>query len=167
MLSRLEKYSSRSSSKTEFGQNAAKVLAGLVELGISGVKAADLPKLLPSDPMEPALHIMATVRAYFQGTFPLVAESAPRVTDRSVVAYKRFADNVPMALDHELILGLDKERGLENALLVGLGVTGPDGHRRCKEYLQEPPQVIAQRERLQEKLRRLEAAKKELLDIWM
>ena len=54
-----------------------------------------------------------------------------------------------MALDHELILGLDRDRGLENALLAGLGVTGPDGHRRCKEYLQEPAQVIAQRERLQ------------------
>lgn len=72
-----------------------------------------------------------------------------------------------MAIDHELILGLDRDRGLENALLTGLGVTGPDGPRRCKEYLQEPPQVVAQRERVQEKLRRLEAAKKELMEIWM
>ena len=83
------------------------------------------------------------------------------------MAYKRIADNVPAAIDHELVLGLDRDRGLENALLTGLGITGPDGHLRCKEYLQEPPQVVAQRERLQEKLRRLEAAKKELLDIWV
>ena len=83
------------------------------------------------------------------------------------VAYKRFADNVPMAIDHELVLGLDSERGLENALLTGLGVTGPEGHRRCKEYLQEPPQTVQQRERLMDKLRRLETAKKELMDIWM
>jgi len=45
----------------------AKVLSGLAEIGIVGIKAEDLPKLLPPDPMEPALGIMADVRAYFQG----------------------------------------------------------------------------------------------------
>lgn len=83
------------------------------------------------------------------------------------MAYKRFADNVPMALDHELVLGLDNDRGLENALLTGLGVTGVDGPRRCKDFLQEPPTVVATRERLQERVRRLEAAKKELMDMWV
>jgi hypothetical protein len=43
-----------------------KILAGLAEIGIT-VKAEDLPRLLPSDPMEAALNIMASVRAYFQG----------------------------------------------------------------------------------------------------
>ena len=47
-----------------------KVLAGLAEIGMSGIKAEDLPKLLPPDRMEPALTIMADVRAYFQGLFP-------------------------------------------------------------------------------------------------
>lgn len=45
----------------------AKVLSGLVEMGIDGVKPEDLAKLLPPDHMEPALVIMADVRAYFQG----------------------------------------------------------------------------------------------------
>lgn len=45
----------------------AKVLSGLVEIGIVGVKPEELPKLLPPDQMEPALNIMADVRAYFQG----------------------------------------------------------------------------------------------------
>lgn len=72
-----------------------------------------------------------------------------------------------MAVDHELILGLIENRGMENALLAGLGVTGTGGTERCKEHLQEPSQVVIQRERLQEKMRRLESAKKELLDIWM
>jgi hypothetical protein len=45
----------------------AKVLAGLAEIGMMGVKADDLPKLLPPDRMAPALEIMADVRAYFQG----------------------------------------------------------------------------------------------------
>ena len=47
----------------------SKVLAGLAEIGMSGIKAEDLPKLLPPDRMEPALTIMADVRAYFQGLF--------------------------------------------------------------------------------------------------
>lgn len=51
---------------SDFAASTAKVLSGLQEMGIR-TKATDLPKLLPSDPYEPALHIMATVRAYFQG----------------------------------------------------------------------------------------------------
>ncbi|KAG5220009.1 P-loop containing nucleoside triphosphate hydrolase protein [Salix suchowensis] len=48
----------------------AKILSGLAEVGISGVKPEDIPKLLPSDTMEPAITIMAEVRAYFQGAYP-------------------------------------------------------------------------------------------------
>lgn len=70
-----------------------------------------------------------------------------------------------MAIDHELILGLERDRGLENALLKGLGITGSDGFQRCKEYLQEPPQLVARREELQKKWERLESAKRELMDI--
>jgi hypothetical protein len=46
----------------------AKVLAGLAEIGMHSVKPEDLAKLIPPDAMEPALVIMADVRAYFQGT---------------------------------------------------------------------------------------------------
>ena len=50
-----------------------KVLSGLAEMGMTGVTEDDLPKLLPADGMEPALAIMADVRAYFQGArFSLV-----------------------------------------------------------------------------------------------
>lgn len=45
----------------------AKVIASLAEMGMSGIKAEDLAKLFPPDKMEPALEIMADVRAYFQG----------------------------------------------------------------------------------------------------
>jgi hypothetical protein len=48
----------------------AKALAGLAEIGIHA-KPEDLAKLIPPDGMEPALVIMADVRAYFQGTFLL------------------------------------------------------------------------------------------------
>ena len=43
------------------------IIAGLAELGIPGVKPGDLAKLLPTDPMEPALDIMSEVGAYFRG----------------------------------------------------------------------------------------------------
>ena len=44
-----------------------KVLTGLAEIGMSGIEPEQLPRLLPPDRMEPALVIMAEVRAYFQG----------------------------------------------------------------------------------------------------
>ena len=45
-----------------------KALAALAEIGINS-RAEDLPKLLPADPMEAAIAIMASVRAYFQGAY--------------------------------------------------------------------------------------------------
>ena len=47
----------------------AKVMAGLAEMGMSSIEPEDLPRLFPSDSMEPALAIMAEVRAYFQGSY--------------------------------------------------------------------------------------------------
>lgn len=58
-------------STSSFGDPAttglAKVLTGLAEMGLVGIKPEDVPKLLPPDRMEPAIHIMSDVRAYFQG----------------------------------------------------------------------------------------------------
>ena len=39
----------------------------LTKLGLEAANASSLAKLLPLDPMEPAIGIMAGVRAYFQG----------------------------------------------------------------------------------------------------
>jgi hypothetical protein len=58
---------SRSKYQTELQTAVSQILASLPKVGITGVKALDLAKLLPPDPMEPALTIMAGVRAYFQG----------------------------------------------------------------------------------------------------
>lgn len=41
-------------------------VSALSRMGLQGIKASSLPKLLPADPMEPAIEIMADVRAYFQ-----------------------------------------------------------------------------------------------------
>jgi len=51
----------------DFQRGLGRVLSGLPQIGINGVMASDLPRLLAPDPMEPALKIMASVRAYFQG----------------------------------------------------------------------------------------------------
>ncbi|KAF9234014.1 P-loop containing nucleoside triphosphate hydrolase protein [Melanogaster broomeanus] len=144
LLSKLKRYRDPMNGAVSniYQSSVSKVLSGLSELGITGVKPIDLPKLLASDPMEPALNIMAGVRAYFQ------------------VAYKRFADMVPMAIDYEIVRGL--ERDIDKALQEGLQITGPEGYDRCKALLQELSSVASQRHDIQQKLERLQAARYEL-----
>ncbi|KAG5651890.1 hypothetical protein H0H81_007047 [Sphagnurus paluster] len=123
----------------------AKILAGLAEIGFNGVTPEKLSKLIEPDGMEPALVIMAEVRAYFQ------------------VAYKRFADNVPLAIDHELVYGI--ERGVLQVLNGGLGINSIEGHRICKDLAQENPTIAGRREELTKKLERMHAASRQLLQI--
>ncbi|KZT27153.1 hypothetical protein NEOLEDRAFT_1131161 [Neolentinus lepideus HHB14362 ss-1] len=123
------------------------VLAILARLGRPGLKAEDLARLLPSDSYAPAIEIMAETRAYFQ------------------VAYKRVTDNIPLAIDRELIRGLEKE--LQQGLYKGLGISGPDSARICRELTQEPANNAARREELNKKRERLESAKAELLRVGM
>jgi hypothetical protein len=49
-------------------QLMSKVTSGLTALGFPNVDPSTLPRLLPPDPMESAIEIMAEVRAYFQGS---------------------------------------------------------------------------------------------------
>ncbi|KAJ7648288.1 P-loop containing nucleoside triphosphate hydrolase protein [Mycena polygramma] len=123
----------------------AQVLSGLSAIGLDGVAANDLAKLLPPDRMDPALTVMADVRAYFQ------------------VAYKRIADNVPRAIDHELVRGLG--RNLLATLYSGLGINGPEGLRICRELAQESPSVAGRREEFLKRLERLESASRELMRV--
>lgn len=129
-----------------FQQAVHKALGGLTEAGFS-VEANDLPRLLPVDPMEPALLIMAGVRAYFQ------------------VSYKRFADMIPLAIDYEIVRGLHK--GMEQALLDGLSLTGSDAYARCQLMVQEHSTVSSKRTELQKKLDRLHAASLELRKLFV
>ncbi|EMD32890.1 hypothetical protein CERSUDRAFT_160914 [Gelatoporia subvermispora B] len=133
-----------SSSRYKTDDPVGGVLSGLNKIGFRDVKSADLAKLLPPDEYEPALGIMADVRAYFH------------------VAYKRFTDLVPMALDHELVLGLTRDGALDKRLLKELGVTGPDALARCEDLLREPPKIAQQRADLVNKKTRLESARVEL-----
>ncbi|KAF9020772.1 hypothetical protein BDZ89DRAFT_261853 [Hymenopellis radicata] len=119
------------------------ILTYCARIGISGVKAADLGGLLPHDEMEHALEIMADVRAYFQ------------------VAYKRYIDNIPLAIDYDLVQGLD--RGLLVTLYERLGIHGAKGQEICRELAQESPQMADRREELTKKLERLQTAYRELM----
>ncbi|KAI5117950.1 hypothetical protein M0805_004715 [Coniferiporia weirii] len=121
-------------------------LASLTKLQISEVTAQDLPKLLPNDPYEPALDIMATARAYYQ------------------VSYKRFADNAPLAIDYDFVQGLGRsiQEALYSTIIKGSG----DTHQRCRALLEESPLIASQRESLERRRKRLEAAKGELMRVW-
>ncbi|KAJ7512921.1 P-loop containing nucleoside triphosphate hydrolase protein [Mycena galericulata] len=123
----------------------AQVLSGLAAIGLSGVHTEDLVKLLSPDRMDPALIIMSDVRAYFQ------------------VAYKRITDNIPAAIDHELVRGMGRD--LLPILYSGLGINGPDCLRICREFAQESPSVAGKREELLKRLERLESASRELVRV--
>ena len=138
-----------------------KVLAGLAEMGLTQVKAEDIPKLLPPDKMEPALHIMSDVRAYFQGECCPSALPIDAKGETPAVAYKRFSDNICLAIDFELVRGV--ERNLLTALYATLGINGPDGPRICKELAQESSHLADRRADLKGKLQRLLSASSELL----
>ncbi|KAF5355093.1 hypothetical protein D9756_005579 [Leucocoprinus leucothites] len=120
----------------------AAALSALAKLGYE-IKKEDLGKLLAQDMMEPALVIMASVRAYFQ------------------VAYKRFVDNVPMAIDYELVRG--GEIDVFQLLWTKLELDGQDARQMCEEYAQEAAQVADRREELEKKLERLTEATKRLI----
>ncbi|KZT04830.1 uncharacterized protein LAESUDRAFT_813931 [Laetiporus sulphureus 93-53] len=147
LLQKLKSHEAAPDSDSSLAESISKITAGFSEIGIHGVKPADLPKVLPSDPCEAAISIMASVRAYFQ------------------VAYKRFADNVPNAIDHELILGLNREQAVVAVLRETLGVGGPDGFRLCSEYVKEDSVIALRREELKHKRDRLLKAQKALWNL--
>ncbi|KAK0224243.1 P-loop containing nucleoside triphosphate hydrolase protein [Armillaria fumosa] len=120
-------------------------ISALSAIGIEGIKANDLAKLLPPDQMEPALSIMAEVRAYFQ------------------VAYKRFTDIIPLAIDHDLVRGLNRD--LLETLSDRLGIYRPEGQELCERLAQENPQVSEKRKELEKKMERLRSASNELLNV--
>ncbi len=74
---------------------------------------------------------------------------------------------VPMAVDYELVLGLDRGRTFEQALRKNLGIGGADSHVQCAEYIREPRHIAERREELMKKRERLETARKQLTEVWL
>ena len=85
--------SDRSRSKSSFIRNLEdnnnsgitdainETISSLARLGLHSVDASSLATLLPPDPMEPAIEIMANVRAYFQGRSPPILSFAHNMAD--------------------------------------------------------------------------------------
>lgn len=160
VMSQIDTYTSPKNSSSSYG--ISKVMSGLAEIGLIGVQARDLAKLFKIDDMEPALEIMADVRAYFQGA-SFGCEILWNPLTPVLVACKRFSDNIPMAIDRELVYGV--ERDALALLRNGLGLNSIDAHQICKEFAQESPSIASKREELAKKLERLEEASKQLLQV--
>ena len=122
-------------------------------------------ELIARDHYDQALLYMASARGYFQGLHQFLSSPSGGSFTIHSVAFKRFTDLVPMAIDQELLRGLDWDRGLQPTLAKGLGITGPGSLDKAKEYLRELPDIKSRRESLQKKRERLQAAKRELQSI--
>ncbi|CAE6498607.1 unnamed protein product [Rhizoctonia solani] len=121
-------------------------LENLRRAGFEKLSRQDLVKLLPADfSQQAALEIMASARAYYQ------------------VAYKRFSDTVPLAVDHRYIRAF--ERAIQTTLVAGLKISASDAHDRCTKWMAEPQSVIRKRAELTDRKERLEAARMELMEV--
>ena len=82
---------------------------------------------------------------------------------RSVVAFKRCVDYIPLAIDMEFVRGFRK--GLSGLLFQELGVSGRDADKKCSEYLSEPLEIVIKRKELRDSLKLLEEAR-DAIDDW-
>lgn len=150
------------SSSSTFDCHVRSILSSYNALGVNP-QPVDLAKVLPPDPYESAIAIMAGTRAYFQGRFVVKHQCTVSYWPFApVVACKRFADNVSNAIDHELVLGLNRDHSLDKVLREQLGISGPNGYQSCADILREDGRVTTQRADLRNKRDRLQKAKKEL-----
>ncbi|KAK7676574.1 hypothetical protein QCA50_020450 [Cerrena zonata] len=120
-----------------------RVLAGLAELGYN-CSVVDLGKLVPPDIYEQEMDVMAEVRAYFH------------------VPYKRVIDNIPMTIDHTFLFSFSEL--LQSFLIEKLALGTADSASRCAKYLSEDPGVVAEREELLSKKKRLDSIRTELVN---
>ncbi len=79
------------------------------------------------------------------------------------MAYKRFTDIIPLAVDHDLVRGLSRD--LQKTLSERLGIYGPNAMSICRELAEENPRIASRREELLNKMERLRTASEELLNV--
>lgn len=92
-----------------------------------------------------------------RGHFFLVSR---RLIPPIIVSHRRFLDNVPLAINHELIDGLvhPDRGGLHDLLFEKLGIDGAGADAQCEKLLREPPSVHVVRQDLLARCERLSAA---------
>ncbi|KIJ46924.1 hypothetical protein M422DRAFT_249668 [Sphaerobolus stellatus SS14] len=101
--------------------------------------STDLQRLLSENKFDPALDIIATVRAYFE------------------VPFRRFIDLVPLMVSSEFIRFV--EGSAQTSLIVELDIRSTD---RCALWLHDSPEVVVRRKELLATKQHLESAKVEL-----
>ncbi|KAF9053960.1 hypothetical protein BDZ89DRAFT_1056513 [Hymenopellis radicata] len=122
-------------------QEVQEALAMLAKIGYH-VTEEDLGKLNPADEYEVELKVMADVRGYFQ------------------VAYKRVIDMVPQFIDQVFLIKFADE--LQSFLIEKFGLGTATASEKCARYLAEDGVIVARREELLGKERRLNSVQKEL-----
>ncbi|KAJ7668026.1 P-loop containing nucleoside triphosphate hydrolase protein [Mycena rosella] len=118
------------------------VLAGLAELGYPGVTADDFGKLRQVDEFETEIAVMSEVRGYFQ------------------CAYKRVIDNIPSLIDSKFLRAIAQT--LQQDLISEFGLGSENANAVCATFLAEDPRLVAKREDLIARRRRLETVQVQL-----
>ncbi|KIJ12486.1 hypothetical protein PAXINDRAFT_171167 [Paxillus involutus ATCC 200175] len=119
----------------------------LAQAGYSGLTAGDLARLLPPEPFEEELIVMAHVRAYFH------------------VAYKRIIDHIPLRIEHSLHQALAGKLSvtLIQSLIVDTTARGNFAERMA-ELASEDPVIARKREQLQARRSRLQTYRRRLIN---
>ncbi|KAG8829739.1 hypothetical protein FRC17_006131, partial [Serendipita sp. 399] len=129
----------------------------LSELGLGDLNAQKLLRLLPQDPADAMIEIMAEVRAYYQGEFPSCNLRLSLTLIVHLVAFKRFVDQVSMILDYEMLKAFS--RNLSIAILTALSSSEDDLRSRCASFLTEDASTVNLRDTLTQDFKRFESAR--------
>ncbi|KAF8145095.1 P-loop containing nucleoside triphosphate hydrolase protein [Mycena galopus ATCC 62051] len=134
------------------GEKAAKLsekvnnaLALLAELGYSGITSEDFGKLRQVDEFETEITVMSEVRGYFE-------------VRRSLGT--RVIDNIPALIDTKFLRAI--AQNLQQELISEFGLGSENANAVCAAFLVEDPRLVAKREDLMARNRRLEAVQIQL-----
>lgn len=142
-----------------------RISADLASLGFLGVTPDDFGKLNPPDIYEREMEVMAEVRAYFHVSYKVCSfitrlAGGLVVILRIPISIQRVIDDIPMTIDNMFLFAFADQ--LQSHLIEKLGLGSPNARLRCTGYLAEDPAVVAEREELIGRQKRLEAVQTEL-----
>lgn len=138
-----------------------RILAGLAELGYTGLTKDDLGKLNPPDEYETELKVMAEVRGYFQVAYKVRFWCLTPCNDADHSFPQRIIDNIPSMIDLKFVKALAKE--IQPFLIAKFELGTDNANTRCAMYLAEDPNIVAKRDELTARKKRLESVHQELI----
>ncbi|KAG1772028.1 P-loop containing nucleoside triphosphate hydrolase protein [Suillus occidentalis] len=121
-------------------------LRALANAGYVHISIPDLARLLPPEPYEKELIVMADVRAYYH------------------VAYKRIIDHLPLTIEHALHHALAEQlsQSLLTSLLTNVA-SGANFSERMNELVSEDPSIAQKRTSLSTRKQRLSDIRRRLM----